>query len=65
MDKQKILQFINNPIVAQAVKEGEIDEVIRMASMAGSLSKDPDLRKFARELGDNPKLLHSVLKLKK
>ena len=50
MNKQKIKEFLADPLVKDAMKtDGEV-EVGRMAIMAGNLDNDEDLRAFGEKL---------------
>jgi hypothetical protein len=50
MNKQKLKEFMRDPIVAKAYKEGGILEVARLASMIGNLERDSELREIAEKL---------------
>lgn len=51
MKKTKELEdFLKDPIVRQAYEEDGIEEVARLASMAGNLGKSTELRKLAELL---------------
>jgi hypothetical protein len=52
MNKQKIKEFLNDPLIKEAMKTDGKAEVGRMAMMAGNLENDEDLRKFGQELID-------------
>jgi hypothetical protein len=55
MNKKTITDFFNDPLVKQAMKEDGLEEVARMASMAGVLEADGDLRRLAGELSRRAK----------
>lgn len=50
MNKEKLKEFLKDPIVRQAYKEDGIEEVARLASMIGNLERDEELRKLAEDL---------------
>jgi len=52
MNKQKIKDFLADPLVKQALKEDGEVEVGRMAMMAGNLDDDEDLRFFGQKIMD-------------
>jgi hypothetical protein len=55
MNTQKVKDFLNDPMVKEAMEQDGIEEVARMASMAGVMEKDVDLRKLAGMLAERAK----------
>jgi hypothetical protein len=55
MNTQKVKDFLNDPMVKEAMEQDGIEEVARMASMAGVMEKDADLRKLAGMLAERAK----------
>ena len=55
MNTQKVKDFLNDPMVKEAMEQDGIEEVARMASMAGGMEKDADLRKLAGMLVERAK----------
>lgn len=47
---REIEQFLNDPLIREALREDGIEEVARLASMAGNLGKSQDLRRLAETL---------------
>ena len=50
MNKEKIKEFLKDPLVKDAMKTDGKAEVGRMAMMAGNLDNDKDLREFGQLL---------------
>lgn len=50
MNKQTIQDFLKDPLVREAYETDGIEEVARMASMAGVLEKDSDLLALSAKL---------------
>jgi hypothetical protein len=50
MNRESIKQFLNDPLVREAMKTDGRQEVGRMAMMAGNLERNQDLREFGQRL---------------
>jgi|LakMenEpi03Aug12_release.lakeMendotaPanAssembly.Ray.scaffolds.fasta_scaffold720467_1 hypothetical protein len=50
MYKETIKEFLSNPGVKDALKEGDLELVALLASSVGNLRRDPDLRTLSNFL---------------
>ena len=55
MNREKIKEFLNDPLVKEAYETDGPEEVARLASMAGVLEKDSDLLALAAKLSKQTK----------
>jgi|688.fasta_scaffold2031523_1 hypothetical protein len=50
MNKERLKEFMKDPLVREAYEEDGILEVARLASMIGNLDRDQELREIAAVL---------------